>query len=428
MKERGSNPNTPGGPDKTAVLSQKDSGDLPLLAVDRAAQDHEKPRRRTFLSGLKKLRFIPLVVLLIGIGGFIGLYFQPPGLQKFMQITGLEPGAGTSHPIALPVDRPPESPLKDTLPDTIVGLGKLIPDGDVTIVAMPSQAGDARVAQLHVIEGERVTAGTLLATLDTEKKLKAAVDAAVATVETRQANLAEIRDTVMANRAEAKAALSRAEAAVSTAKSDFERFRDLKEKGYATAAVFEAKRTAYEQSVQDVESARAKLSRYDFTELQMQKDVVVATRELAAAQAELRRSEAQLDDAYVWAPSSGTILSLDVRVGERPGSKGLLKLGNIDQMTAEVEVYQSMIAAVAVGASVTIESDALPNPLEGIVEKIGYQVKPQTVTDSDPAANTDARVVTVTVKLSPDASVIAQRYTNLQVTARIAVTAGVVRP
>jgi len=87
-----------------------------------------------------------------------------------------------------------------------------------------------------------------------------------------------------------------------------------------------------------------------------------------------------------------------------------------------------MIAAVAVGASVTIESDALPNPLEGIVEKIGYQVKPQTVTDSDPAANTDARVVTVTVKLSPDASVIAQRYTNLQVTARIAVTAGAVRP
>ena len=152
MKERGSNPNTPGGPDKTAVLSQKDSGDLPLLAVDRAAEDHKKPRRRTFLSGLKKLRFIPLVVLLIGIGGFIGLYFQPPGLQKFMQITGLEPGAGTSHPIALPVDRSPESPSKDTLPDTIVGLGKLIPDGDVTIVAMPSQAGDARVAQLHVIE------------------------------------------------------------------------------------------------------------------------------------------------------------------------------------------------------------------------------------------------------------------------------------
>jgi HlyD family secretion protein len=398
-----------------------DEGDkLPLSVVDRTVDGQDDVRRSSVWTTLKKLRFIPLVILLIGIGGFIGLYFQPPGLQKFMQITGLQPGAGTSHPIAVPVEPKTPSSPDDAIPDTIVGLGTLIPKGDVTVVAMPSQAGDARVAQLHVKEGDRVAVGDLLATLDTERKLKAAVDAAAASVQTRQASLAETRDTVIANRAEARANMSRAEAAVGTARSDFERFQDLNEKGYATAAVFEAKRTAYEQAVQDVESARANLSRYEFSKLESQKDVLVAMRELEAAQADLRRAEADLDDAYVWAPSDGTIISLDVRSGERPGNKGLLKLGNIDQMTAEVEVYQSLIAAVSEGAAVTIRSDALPHSLNGTVSKIGYEVEKQTVTDDDPAANTDARVVKVTVMLSPESSDIAKRFTNLQVTARIA--------
>ncbi|MDF1749859.1 MAG: HlyD family efflux transporter periplasmic adaptor subunit [Alphaproteobacteria bacterium] len=405
-----------------ATPSLSEGDDLPLKVVDRAANNPPSSHPWFRMSFLKRLRFVPVIILLIGTGGFIGLYFQPPGLQKFFKITGLQPGAGTSHPIAVPVEQGKDISSK-VMPETIVGLGKLIPEGDITVVAMPSQAGEARVAELHVREGDRVTAGTLLATLDTEKKLKASVDVAAAAVETKLATLAEMRDTVLANRAEAQAELSRAEAAVSTAKTDFERFRDLKEKGYATAAVFESKRMTYEQSVQDVERARANLSRYDFTALDSQKDVLVARRELEAAQADLRSAEAALDDAYVRAPSSGTILSLDVRLGEKPGSKGLLKLGNIDDMTAEVEVYQSMIAGVTLGAAVTITSDALPEPLTGTVSKIGYEVETQTVTDSDPAANTDARVVKVTVGLTAESSKIARRYTNLQVTARITTAA-----
>ncbi len=45
-------------------------------------------------------RFVPLVMLIMMTGGLIALYFQPPGIRIAMRVLGLEPGGGTSHPIA----------------------------------------------------------------------------------------------------------------------------------------------------------------------------------------------------------------------------------------------------------------------------------------------------------------------------------------
>jgi len=61
-----------------------------------------------------------------------------------------------------------------------------------------------------------------------------------------------------------------------------------------------------------------------------------------------------------------------------------------------VEIYQTQIGKVEVGATVKLTADALPQPLHGTVTQIGLEVGRQTVVDADPAANTDARVVTVT--------------------------------
>ena len=66
-----------------------------------------------------------------------------------------------------------------------------------------------------------------------------------------------------------------------------------------------------------------------------------------------------------------------------------------------------------------VTAEALPQRLKGSVIRIGLEVGRQTVVDANPAANTDARVVKVTVALAPDSSSLAQRFTNLQVTARI---------
>ena len=135
----------------------------------------------------------------------------------------------------------------------------------------------------------------------------------------------------------------------------------------------------------------------------------------------MNRARQDLARGTVIAPVSGTVLDIHVRPGEKPGNSGIVDIGNTDRMTAEIEVYQSEIARVEVGQSVELTSDALRSPLTGLVSSIGYSVGRQTQLSSDPAANTDARVIKVIVQLDNASSAKAARLTFLEVIARIAV-------
>ena len=88
-------------------------------------------------------------------------------------------------------------------------------------------------------------------------------------------------------------------------------------------------------------------------------------------------------------------------------------------MEAELEVYQADIARVAPGQPVTLSSPALADPLTGTVSHVGLEVERQSVITADPAANTDARIVRVTVQLDPVSSARASTLTGLEVTGRI---------
>ena len=84
-----------------------------------------------------------------------------------------------------------------------------------------------------------------------------------------------------------------------------------------------------------------------------------------------------------------------------------------------------MVPKVGVGQRVSLVSPVLGTlPLTGTVSRVGTLVGRQNVTADDPAANTDARVLIVTVALDEASSKRAERYINLEVVARIAVAAG----
>jgi HlyD family secretion protein len=396
---------------------------LPLVVVDRfppsAVVRPPSPVRRVF----RALRFVPLVWLIFAIGGFVGLYVQPPGLQKLMTLLGLEPGGGTRSPMAVRVE-PPPAPSATTAPRVVVALGRLTPEDDVIVVAPPFGSGDARIASLLVGEGSRVRRGKVLAVLDNEAALRAAAEAARAALAVREAALTQTRATIVASRDEARASLARAESILQNANREFERVDELRRRGAAADATHDQRRAARDQAQREVEAARATLSRFETADIDAQPDVLVAARNLDAARADLARAESDLDKAHVRAPVAGTVLTIHVRPGEKPGSKGVLNLGDLTHMSAELEVYQTQIGQVAVGDLVRISADALPRPLAGRVTRIGLEVGRQTVTDASPAANTDARVVKVYVHLDPESSDMAQRYTNLQVVGRIAVGGG----
>lgn len=405
-------------PPRTAGAGEA-AASLPLVVVPR--QPASEPRRSAIGRLLRRIRFLPLIPLLMMTGAVVGLYFQPPGVRFVMGWLGLAPGGGTSTPIAVPAPpapKPGESPTR--APRFVAGLGKLLPEGEVITIAPPFGAGDARLAILKVGEGERVEKGQVLAVLDNERQFSAALETARAQLAAREAVAGQVRSAIEASRAEARASLARAEATAANAAREFDRVEELRRRGFAADQNYELRRTQREEAAREVERLRANLSRYG-EDIDRQPDVLVAARNLDSAKADVERATADLDKAYVRAPQAATVLSISVRPGEKPGQQGIMNLGDLDHMKAEVEIYQSLIGRVVLGAEVEITAEALPRRLSGKVSRIGLEVGRQTLLDANPAANTDARVVKVHVALDAASSEVARRFTNLQVTARIAI-------
>lgn len=396
---------------------QNTFADLPLedTGVTKAA-----PSTVAKATGISRLFLIPLLIATLFTGAVIGMYFQPPGLRVFFNTTGLEPGAGTDTPIAVAISQVKTQELIAVISDgDVVALGRIIPRGDVISVATPSGAGDARIADVRVTVGDDVEASDILAVLDNLPQLQSAVASAEAALRVREANLIQTRVSNSASRAEAQASLERAQAAADVAQSELERITTLFERGVTTRATFDQAVATATQAARDVEGAQATLSRYATSSEIVQADIAVAEANLDAARAALASAEQDLDRAYVRAPERGKVLDINVRAGERPGTAGIIDLGDTSQMTVEAEVYQTMIRRVTIGDPVIVSADALSQDLTGTVTAIGLEIGRQSITSDDPAANTDARVVDVIVTLDDASSRIAAPFTNLAAVVRI---------
>ena len=304
------------------------------------------------------------------------------------------------------------------VPGVVMGLGKLIPRGRVVTIATPFGAGDARIADLLVREGDTVAAGALLAVLDSAVTLRAALAVAEATVLAREALLAQTIVMVTTGRDDARAALLRAEIALRTTRRDLERATTLNARGDTTEQALDQRRQAFEQAAQDVARATAAQARYDGPDIAVQADVAAARANVVAAVAERDRARAELDKSMIWAPSRGTVLTLHAWPGERPGALGVMSFGDLADMVAEIEVYENEAAALALGGAASLVAVALPGPLAGRISRLGAEVMRQTLTDASPAANTDTRVIRVIVDLDAASATVAARLVNLQVTAR----------
>lgn len=392
-----------------------DASTLPLEV--KTSDPSSAPARRWFR---KRYLMILLVPLLMFTGGVLGMYFQPPALQKFYALTGLQPGAGSTSPIALPpkINLPPKM-AETLLPSDVVGLARVMPRGDVSIVAAPYGAGDARVAEVLVSVGDRVDKGTPLARLDNRSALESAVLAAEAALAIKEAALLQTRAAVLASRDEAQAALDQAISAAAEAASTLARTEEMFQRKVATEATLEQVRASASAADLAVTRAEATLKRFATRALDDQPDVLVAARNRDAATAELARARLDLERSVVVAPIAGTILDIHATPGQRPPAGGIMDMGDTSQMMAEVEVWQDRIATIAPGQPVELAAVALGQTLHGVVDSVGLTVGRQGLISDDAAENKDARVIRVLVALDEASSAVALRYTNLEVIARI---------
>lgn len=283
---------------------------------------------------------------------------------------------------------------------------------------------------------------------------------------TTQATLARLEAQWEGDKRAQQATIKRLEAELENAKSEFRRYEQLYKEGAIAQSIFDSKRLSVQTLTEQLTEAKAILARTDATgskqiseakanleritatgskqineakavlariqatgsqqassaQATLNKIAEVRPVDVAAAQAELRQAiasakeaKANLDQTYLKAPQEGVIFKIHTRPGETVSNNGIAEIGQVNQMMAVAEVYQTDVSKIQPGQKVRIESTSLPTDIHGIVDRIGWQIERQNVINSDPSENIDSRVVEVHIRLDEASTQKAAKFTNLQV-------------
>jgi HlyD family secretion protein len=249
-----------------------------------------------------------------------------------------------------------------------------------------------------------------------------------------------------------RAIINRLQVQLKNAQLELERYQQIYRDGAISQSLFDSKTLTVETIAQQLKEATANLERMDKTgrrQIEEAKtalnrirstggeqiisakatlnkiaevrpiDVAAAMAELNRAKAVAKQAKASLDQVYIKSPQKGIIFDIHTRAGELVGNEGIVEIGETSQMYAVAEVYQSDISKIIPQQRVKILSSSLEGELQGTVDRIGWEVKRQNVINSDPSDNIDARVVEVYIKLDPQSSQKAEKFTNLQIKAVI---------
>ncbi|MDH4036606.1 MAG: efflux RND transporter periplasmic adaptor subunit [Candidatus Krumholzibacteria bacterium] len=212
------------------------------------------------------------------------------------------------------------------------GTGTIQPRTQVKISADVS----GKITRLVVVEGQWVEKGTLLLELDRTRFL-AAVESAEANVSSAEASAVLVRENML------------------RAEKEYNRSRELLEKGMESQANFDVLDAAYK-----VETAR-----YKSTQDQAEQ-----------ARAALKQARDDLSKTTIYAPMAGTISDLnkeqgEIAIGSQFQPDVILVIADLSEMEAQVNVDENDIVSIQIGQEAEIEVDALlDQTLTGTVTEI----------------------------------------------------------
>lgn len=358
-------------------------------------------------------------------------------------------GLGISR-LTAPSDTNAPTEVATPLPQRVevVALGRLEPRGEVIRVGGPTSE---RIKRLEVQEGDRVQQGEVLAYLESydeqkakrdvaasqlaeaEQQLKAATRYGQTQIQAANTEVEKVRQPGAFEIEAQRATIRELEAELAVETQDLERFRNLAQDGAIAQQTFDQQQSTVRQVQEKLNNARATLVRLE-TALQanirnaqatvqtQQANLPLSQIQIAveSARQNLNLAAAQLERTIIRSPSNGRVLRILARSGEALGQEGsILDLGDTSQMYVVAEVYETDVGLVKVGqpATITSRNGAFDTAITGKVTEVGWQVFKNNVLDDDPAANADARVVEVKVRL--DNSKAVEALTNLQVDVKI---------
>lgn len=257
---------------------------------------------------------------------------------------------------------------KATFRSTVTASGEIV----ATRYADIGSSVMGKVVSLPVREGDRVTAGQILARIDA---VPAQSDAASATeqVNALQAEARAAAELIKGAQSDLAVALARER----DVRQQLTRTTALAQQGLVPASDLDAAKAAADAATAQVASARATIDRVGQSQ-------AAAAGRLAQARAQLRRADDALAKTSIVSPINGIVSRLRVREGEmvviglqnQPGTT-LMTISDLGQIDAEVKVAEADVLRLAVGQPATVTLEAVPGKqFTGTVVEIGASALP----------------------------------------------------
>ena len=278
--------------------------------------------------------------------------------------------------------------------------GRIEPLGGEVRIAAPAPG---RIAEVLVAANDKVGAGDLLVRLDDEELL-ARVHAAQteAAVRKRDRDNESTSNRQAQDRRTAEDAVANAERQVAVNREELDRQIKAQRAGTAKDADVDKVREALGKARDRLEQARPNLRKA------LSADGLPApTRPeaaLAAARAELSVADAALERTRVRAPSAGTVLQLNAKIGEAaaPSPENVLAIvGNLSALRVRAEFEERDVGKVHVGQAAVVRSDAFGKAFDGKVASLAQGLGPSKLGPrGGPRKPTDVDVLEVLIELT----------------------------
>ena len=317
------------------------------------------------------------------------------GIGYFVPHTFSQRQAGTAKAEEAPKAAPSKTVWAASAPGRVEPLG-----GEIRISAQVP----GRITEVLVGVNDQVVAGDLLLRFaDEELVAKVHAARAEAAARKRDRDNENVGGTARERR-NAEDSFANVERQLAFAREELDRTLKLKLKrnGTGSAADADKARAAVTKASEQLEQARGTLRK-----AMLDGNAPAQTRleaALAAARAELSLAEAALERMRIRAPSNGTILQVNARVGETAApspESPLVVLGDVTALRVRAEFDERDIGKVRLGQAAVVRSDAFPGKdFEGTVSSRARALGPSRLGQRGPRRPTDIDVLEVMIDLT----------------------------
>jgi len=317
----------------------------------------------------------------------------------------------------------------------ISALGRLEPKGELIDIGAPGNYNTV-LDRLVVDEGQEVKGGDTLAYLETyavrtaeKNQIKSELREAIATryaetaiceaeIEEVEVEIERIKDVYPLEIEGQQAKVRKLEIRFENEKKYLNRLEDLMQTVTISDQDLDNQSSITRQAGKELDCAKTLLNKLNKAIIIDLKSANVRLKkakahflkaQLSASVESLEKklilAEKRINLSIIKAPFAGRILKIKKYPGENVSSAPILQMGNVSQMYAVAQVYETDIRLVKIGQKAQITSPALPAKVSGIVDQIGNIIFKNDVLGDDPTAAIDARVVEVKICLDTNETI-----------------------